>query len=298
MAKFAKAKNQAAKAVREKLALGKPRHSDKQSGRIHSIRTAQHYERHLANVAQWLSDTRAGHGLAKLTADEAIRYLNDKAATASQSEVDQCRQAMECHLGQDLTRVTSERDQVKSGRSYSREQLQAIASSQNERNALATQIAEASGLRAHELLTIVPFAERPPSNHRDWEKANFAGREYWKRYTVIGKGGLCREVRLPSDIASKLEERRLDKHEPRSDRGVNYFSRYDLAGGNAWSKSFGDASQRALGFSNGAHGCRHTFAQRSMEHYQSRGYSYDDALASVAQELGHFHPKITEVYLR
>ena len=298
MAKFAKPKNQAAKAVREKLALGQPRHGDKQSGGIHSVRTADHYKRHLTNMAQWLADTRVGHGLAKLTTEEAIRYLNDKAANASQSEVDQCRQAIECHLGRDLPRVSSERNQVRSGRSYSPEQLGAIASSQNGRNALATQIADAAGLRAHELFTILPYSERPPSEHRDWDKAYFAGREDWERYTVIGKGGLSREVRLPSDISARLEERRLAKPVNVRDRGVFYKAHYDIAGGNAWSKSFSEASKRALDFSNGAHGCRHSFAQRSMEHYQSRGYSYVDALASVAQELGHFHPKITEVYLR
>ncbi|MDH5509361.1 MAG: site-specific integrase [Nitrospinota bacterium] len=298
MAKFAKAKNQAAKAVRGRLALGQPRHDNKQHGRIHSIRTADHYERHLSNVAQWLENTRAGHGLPKLTAEEAMRYLNDKAAIASQSEVDQCRQAMECHLGRKLSRVRSEQSHVSSGRSYSSDQLKAIRYSQSERNAFSTQIADAAGLRAHELLTIAPISERPPSEHRNWDKAIFAGREDWKRYTVIGKGGLCREVRLPSNVASRLEERRLAMPESRRDRGVNYLSRYDLPGGNSWSKSFGEASLRVLGFSNGAHGCRHSFAQRAMETYQSRGYSYCDSLASVAQELGHFHPKVTEVYLR
>lgn len=53
----------------------------------------------------------------------------------------------------------------------------------------------------------------------------------------------------------------------------------------------------ALGWSRGAHGVRHSYAQERMAELQ-RGLRYDDALEVVSQELGHFRPGITREYLR
>jgi len=58
------------------------------------------------------------------------------------------------------------------------------------------------------------------------------------------------------------------------------------------------ASTRALGWTFGAHGIRHTYAQKRMIELQNLGWKYDSALAVVSQEMGHFRPEITEVYLR
>ena len=43
---------------------------------------------------------------------------------------------------------------------------------------------------------------------------------------------------------------------------------------------------------------RHEYAQERMETLQSMGYEYREALEVVSQEMGHFRPDITEVYLR
>ena len=114
---------------------------------------------------------------------------------------------------------------------------------------------------------------------------------------MVGKGGLVRLVRLPDDLAERLEERRLDRPAPVTDRGIRYLSRYDVGGGEAWSRSFSRASHGALGWSRGAHGVRHGYAQQRMAELQ-RHLVYDDALEVVSQELGHFRPEITEEYLR
>ena len=53
-----------------------------------------------------------------------------------------------------------------------------------------------------------------------------------------------------------------------------------------------------MGYSHGGHGLRHTYAQNRMYQLQGLGLSYEQALAIVSQELGHFRPDITEVYLR
>jgi integrase len=83
-----------------------------------------------------------------------------------------------------------------------------------------------------------------------------------------------------------------------TDRGIFYQQNYEINGGNAWSKSFSEASERALGWSEGAHGCRHSYAQERMEELEKAGYSREIALETVSQEMGHFRPEITEVYLR
>ena len=81
------------------------------------------------------------------------------------------------------------------------------------------------------------------------------------------------------------------------DRGIHYLSRYDVAGGTPWSVSFSGASKRALGWTAGAHGARHAYAQERMDELQ-RTLVRAHALETVSQELGHFRPDITETYLR
>ena len=73
---------------------------------------------------------------------------------------------------------------------------------------------------------------------------------------------------------------------------------YDLAGGNAWSKSFQRASVTALGQSLGAHSVRHTFAQERMSTHMDSGKDFEGALRLTSQELGHFRPEIALAYLR
>jgi len=46
------------------------------------------------------------------------------------------------------------------------------------------------------------------------------------------------------------------------------------------------------------HANRHAYAQERMRELQGNGYPYRQSLAIVSQELGHFRPDITEVYLR
>ncbi len=298
MAKFAKAERQAAKAVKKNLAIGSPRHRHRNDGKIHSVRTAGHYEATYVKVGVWLKESRADHGLLKLTTAEACQFLVDQAVNHSQSSLDQMRQALECHLGTKLERIESEKRTVLGTRSYFPDQVRAISAAQAERNAISTEIADRAGLRAHELLTIRPLAEQAPSGHRSWSNDRFLKQEEWCRYTVEGTGGLIREVRLPEDLAARLEERRLAEPRIVNDRGVVYIQQYDIGGGNSWSQSFSSASKRALGFSNGGHGLRHGFVQKRMEDYQSSGYSIWDARAAVAQEVGHFSPSTTKVYER
>ncbi len=85
---------------------------------------------------------------------------------------------------------------------------------------------------------------------------------------------------------------------PVIDRGIKYESSYDVVGGQAWSQSFSKTSTRLFGWSNGAHGTRHGYAQCRMSTLQSAGLTYSEALKTVSHEMGHLRSEITETYLR
>ena len=294
--------SQAKKALRRVLALKTPRHDNRDDGKIHSVGTARSYQQVLTRVAEWKRERLNNEGLERLTAEEAMAYLEERALVVRQKTLDQERQALQVlPLVGKLERVRSNLKPTRlatEGRAYTPEQVEVIARAQTPRNALATRIAYASGVRAHELLTLLPAAERPASDHRKWLPERFDGREDFRLYTVQGKGGLKREVILPLHLAEQLEACRFRKPERVTDRGVRCNQHYDLGGGQAWSQSFSAASKRELGWSTGAHGLRHSYAQDRVDEAKGDGHGHDSALETVSQEMGHFRPDITRVYLR
>ena len=60
--------------------------------------------------------------------------------------------------------------------------------------------------------------------------------------------------------------------------------------------SFSKTSSHVLGWSRGGHGLRHTYAQERMKEITK--IEYERALKIVSQEMGHFRPNITLIYLR
>jgi hypothetical protein len=298
MPSFRPAKKQAAHAVCTKIAFGQPRHENKDAGKIHSVRTAQSYNYVLISFSRFIKNHRLGD-LKSATPEIAQAYLQERREIGmSQKALDQDRQAIQCHLNQKLTRVYSFKKTELTTRSYTGKQIREIVRHQNDRNSLSTEIAYATGLRGHELFTLRPIVERPASSHREWCKTRFTGRQ-GLLYTVVGKGGLCREVLIPSDLACRLEAQRY-VGPPRevTDRGVKYLQLYDIGGGKSWSTSFDRVSESRFGWSTGGHGTRHSYAQLRMSELQRDGFTYNTALAIVAQEVGHFSPKTTEAYLR
>lgn len=302
MPSFRKAHQQAAHAVRQNLALGKARHTSRDDGKIHSIGTARAYQQSLTQAAQWMKDHGYLDGLHRMTSEQAQYYLAERSEHVSQSTLDLDRQALQTLPRIDkLDRVRAEVHHTplaSDGRAYTPHQVEMIAAAQSPRNALATEIAHAAGLRAHELFTLRKVDEQPASTHRSWSDDRFTGRDDQERYSVIGKGGLVREVALPYDLAERLEARRLNDPVQVTDRHVHYEQHYDLGGGKNWSQSFSAASQRELAWSTGAHGLRHAYAQERLDELQACGVTYPDALQVVSQEMGHFRADITEVYLR
>ena len=296
MPRFRAPQAQAEHAVARKLALGTGRHDHRNDGRIHSLGTARGYGQALKGFADYLREHRLGD-LPSATDQEARQYLAERSHQVGQKTLDLDRQAIQMHLGLRLEVVRSDRESALSTRSYTPAQVARIASAQSEANGLATRLAYHAGLRAHELLTLRPAGERSASGHRQWSADRFAGRE-GVRYTVVGKGGLVREVLLTRELAVAVEARRLEEPRLVVDRGVRYVQCYTIGGGRSWSQSFSSASRRELGFSNGGHGLRHSYVQERMDELQRRGMAYEQARATVAQEVGHFAGETTEAYLR
>lgn len=275
-----------------------------QGQHIRSVGTVRNYEQALRNVATELA--RNGESLKDLTLERMVSYLDIRANEVGQSALNMERQAVQSMMqhvtgalapNERLPVVKTRLEESLESRAYTREQVALIVECQSERNALATEIAHAAGLRAHELYTLRPAEERAadvrPALDSKWE-----GREDSVTYTVVGKGGLTREVEITPELVERLEDRRLDAPERVTDRGVNYEKLYDIGAGQAWSQSFSNASKEALGWSEGAHGLRHSYAQERMSELQELGYTRETALETVSQEMGHFRPEITETYLR
>jgi integrase len=283
MPSFRSPESKAKKAIRQLNRIGQKKvkgvrgHADG----IHSIGSLKRYEQALTGFARWREACGNRELLRTATLTEALEYLAARSLVVGQKTLDADRHALQKLLGTALAPVKAldRRNALATGsRAYSTAQVDAIAAHQSPPNALATRIAFACGLRAHELLTIQ-------------KQGNGS-------YTVVGKGGLQREINIPKQLERELENRRLETPATVTDRGIHYTQYYAIGGGQAFSQSFTDASQRALGMSHGAHGLRHSYAQERLAQYQADGQTWDEARLEVSKELGHFRPEITNKYLR
>ncbi|MDH2712070.1 site-specific integrase [Klebsiella quasipneumoniae] len=269
-----------------------------------SVGTVRNYQAALTRIALYFR-TNGGVNLQDITPEMAIQYFHIRAASVGQKSLNMERQALQAmmvHLtrvlpdGQTLTVVRSLHEQSLLSRSYTSEQIGVIASHQSDKNRLATRIAYNAGLRSHELFSLREWRYREPSARPASDK-KFMGRG-GVSYTVQGKGGLVREIKLAEELAEILESRRLAEPVTVTDRGIHYQQYYAISAGQSWSRSFSNASTRALGWSAGSHGTRHSYAQERMAELQDYGCSYDESLQVVSQEMGHFRAEITKTYLR
>lgn len=185
-------------------------------------------------------------------------------------------------------------------RSYTDEQIKSILHCvKDERTKLSIIIARDAGLRVSELIELRKLGEgKSVSNQRDWRSDIHKYRQNCHTYVVTGKGGLVRTVRLSPSIAQRLEQYRMSNVRVVRDRQVNYQQTYQLTFGNNLSQQFTQASMDALGFSLGAHGLRHSYAQARMSYLLGRGESFNNAKHIVSQEMGHMRMNITDTYLR
>jgi integrase len=301
MGKFAKASTQSAsviKAMRSEL-------PSKGSERT--------YEQALTRVAEYAKAERIVGGLRGMTVNQAVNYLEQRGQEVKNGKgigqktlnierlgIQAMMRNVTGQLGQSdkLPMVLSEYQQALESRAYTPEQVNMVMLSQSVKHALATEVSYHSGARAHELYTLVRASDtQRTADPRPALETKFKEREGVK-YLVDGKGGLTREVMLSKELSERLEARKLEAPQLIIDRDIKYTQRYDIGGGKNWSSSFSAAANRSLGWSRGAHGLRHTYAQERMNELQKLGLSRDKALETVSQELGHFRSGITEVYLR
>lgn len=275
-------------------------------GAIASIGTSRTYIDGLTRFGEWLRDNRCGAITEAASVARAERFLAERAQQVGQKTLDRDRQAVQALLRhmrtidstQRLPFFKAERQQALQPRAYTPEQVKEIRGRMAPHNALGLEISHAAGLRAHELLTLVRRDEATP-DQRPADDAKFSGRDNdHTRYVVTGKGGLAREVAIPDHLAERLEAARLAEPRTVRDRGVIYIQQYAVGGGQALSQSFSTASTTALGYSTGLHGVRHSYAQQRQYEAQLLVGDPERAMRIVSQELGHFRPQITEVYLR
>lgn len=288
MNRNADTRSQGPDAIDRVLALGR-------NGKVYSAGTVRTYRQSITRALEWDRDN-GGDGLATISSDRAIAYLRMRAEKVAQKTLDMDREALLILPGlSDLPRIQSSVRAAKHSsrsRSYTDAQIAMVAAAQGAANSLATMIAAAAGLRAHELLTLRRLDERPESTHITWLPERFCGLCNVVRYTVIGSGGIIRTVAVPLALAERLEAIRLPDSRQVTDRSVHYETQYDLRGGQPWSNSFSKASQRTLGWSTGAQGLRDTYAETRMEQIFSRGYEYDYVLAIIRQEMGNWSPQV------
>lgn len=263
--------------------------------------TRNSYEQALRGFVEHARESGYQGSLKQAPASLVEEYLGSRSELVSQSTLDRDRQAITAITGEAYDRIKSEQPDGRlseASRSYTDDQIQLIQEQQPSHHALATQVAAETGARAHELYTLRPTTERGPTQGRDWSGDRFSGRSDQVSYTVQGKGGLVREVSMSRETAGRLEQCRLSEPQRITDRGIVYVVAYSIGGGQSWSQSFSEASERMFEFSHGAHGLRHSYAQDRMNELKQAGYYREDALRVVSQEMGHFRPEITETYLR
>ena len=281
--------------------LGVSRHQNREQalGVVTSVLTEKAHVSALTKFAQWLLDLKGKH-LKNANRQEAIDYLEERALTRRQSTVDLDRQAVNMHLGFDgpLDFVAAKIATVEKDRAYTQQQIELLVAEAEADLALSILIASDAGLRGMELITLSTPATMAPSVRAKWSVDRFTGREGDVRFVVHGKGGLRREVRLTPEL-SKLVMALLRRQPVRlSHRGAHLTSCFDICGGHKFAVEFSKLSLRVLGFTHGAHGLRHSFAQRRRTELLCAGFSVKEMLLILSQELGHFHTQNTLTYLR
>lgn len=301
---------QAARLIKKFDRVGKPRVGpavgDTRDRNIYSIRTRAIYLERAEAQAEYVY-RRFHQTLDRISSDQARQYLEARAAEVGRERLSQERCALMLHphlrpFEREFASIRPVRDGPGRLATVSRvlmpDEPPRIMTRQGARNAFSTELAYKGGLRASELLTLRRLDEREPTPRTAWDDARFSTLREPVFYTVQGKGGLVRTVAFEQEVADRIKQTRLAEPKKIKDRGVTRIVYYDLAGGNAWSKSFERASKAALGESLGAHSCRHTYAQAIKQDLENAGHTEAQALELTSQTLGHFRPKITQTYMR
>lgn len=264
---------------------------------INSLGTKRDYKNCVKLYLDWRSDRNLPSDTQDKKSD-LLEFLEECSEYYQQKTLCQMRMALDKVFLKKLPYVKSLLDTVRNSRDYQLNEVLRLINNVTEKNAISILLCFYSGFRAHELCAIKRLDEGERTTSRKWTHEIFAHENNYLIYLVIGKGGLCRLVCIPTDIAETLESRRLPHTKRIHDREINYEMRYDIGYGQALSQCFTRASKKVLGWSTGLHGLRHAYTKNRVRKLMRNGYSFDSASRIVSQELGHFRASIVGCYLR
>jgi integrase len=263
---------------------------------VTSIGTARNFQQCVRDFLKW----RTAGGLSvsePVTRIELEEYLRQECHRWRQKTVDQHRQALTLVFCVTLPSFDADVPTLTVGRACSEPQMKQIAAHQEPHNALGTNLAFYSGLRATDVIELREAHLLQPEENRPWRSDLFKGLpSNGVIYRTIGKGGLARSVWIPLELHLLLQSRRLNAPRAIVDRKVDRALHFDVSGGQKLSQSFSSSSIRTLGYSTGLHGCRYAYAQRRLETLLGMGVSPLDCLEIISQELGHLRLDISLVY--
>lgn len=276
---------------------GVPRKEASSCGVISSLGTRRTYLSAVAVMYRKIEDGSVEKP-SKIDLDFGMKYLSFRSREISQKTLDVDRLSLNRVFRLDLPYTLADKGASHASRSYRIDQAERIADALPPEARIAALLCLYSGLRAHEVYTICPIAEQGISRGRDWRREQFEGMPAGRIYTVVGKGGLVRPVKIPNHLAEELETFRVNRSITKTDRGIFYQSFYRLCGGQLLSQIFSVASKKQMGWSRGLHGLRHSYAQNRMRTLMAHGHEYSFCLSIVSRELGHYRSQITLAYLR
>lgn len=289
----------AKRAVADLCAHGSPRthKSVLAQGCITSISTEKKYRYSIAGFIRCLRVERDKRSIFEADESDALYYLENRAMTVRQKQLDVDTAAIRLVCGLTLPRQFSQVEEALEPRAMTEDQFEYLVSLANADLALSLRIVWEGGLRAHELLSLREPKDQPETKDRPWAANRFAGLPYpHSLFTVIGKGRLTRLVPLSTVTAGQLFDHR--ERIRVKDREIYYSPDFKLVGGQSLSARFTYLSVKAFGWSVGIHGLRHAYAQRRIRELEDIGFSQDQAKQIVACELGHFRTDVTQTYLR
>lgn len=275
---------------------------------IESCGSINAYEESLKIAAKYCNK-ELGCSLKEMTKEQVVDYLTIRKDKVKQKTLNKDRLGLEKILQhvtgklgkkEKITFVISSIESTQTSRIYTDKQIDLICERLSERNELAVRIIAESGLRVSETLEIEKRQNREPTkrpNKIQVEKFKGTHKENKVEYTIKGKGGLIRNFYVSKELSARMESKQLSEPKLYKSHGTNRFTNYDIGGGNALSKAFTTASQKALGWSRGIHGLRHSYVQNRIKDLVHH-VPYHEAKAIVSQEVGHFRPDITDTYLR
>lgn len=270
---------------------------------ISSVLTEKAHRFALKRYADWLLERYRKH-LKNSSPVDAQIYLEEISETRKQSTLDLAFQSIRYHLhpagsgpSSDIFRVQSKIQNEQINRAYSPREIELLVELADPRLALSIEVAVNAGLRSMGLITL-GLESQLHESVRNWHPQRFSGRELDSKFVVREKGGLNRQVRLATEVACRVFATARQSPLVKSHRGAHLQSNFDLVGGHDFSIAFGRLSLKVLGFSLGCHGLRHSFAQQRRNELLCAGFSMNEAINILSQELGHFSQKNTMAYLR